>query len=157
MSLRTITKRKRENHTGIVTEDNWFQGVIESEVASSVDDDSYAGDDKASVETDDSIRLEGLLVNIHETVELALSSLLSALGIVGETGSGVIERIDEEKRHGSSGTTRGDVLAELDAVAVGLVHLKHLLDFILEGKVERLGGEVPDAVGKVTAPEWDKT
>ena len=153
----TITKSERENQAGTVSQHNWLQGVVESKVATSVDNDANAGDDESSVETLYSISLQGLLVDVDETVELSLAALLSALGIVGKPGSGVIERIDEEEGHGTSSTSGGDVLGELDAIAVGLAHLEHGLDLVLESKVEGLGWEVPDAVGHVTAPEGDKT
>ena len=42
---------------------------------------------------------------------------------------------------------------ELDGVAVRLLHAEHGLDLVLEGKVERLGGEVTEAVGQVASPE----
>ena len=44
---------------------------------------------------------ERLAVHVDEPIELALATLLSTLGIVGETRTRVVERIDEEERRGT--------------------------------------------------------
>lgn len=43
---------------------------------------------------------ESLLVDVQQTVELTVRSSLS-FGISGETSSGKVERVDEEKRGGT--------------------------------------------------------
>ena len=45
---------------------------------------------------------EGLAVDVDKTVELTVTTLGSVLGVVTETGTGVVERVDEEKRSGTS-------------------------------------------------------
>ena len=97
---------------------------------------------------------ERLSVDVDETIELSLSAaLLGRLGVIGQSGSSVVERVDEAERQGTSDTTRGDVLAERDHVRVGLLRFEGRLDLVLEGEVERLRREVSDAVGQVAAPE----
>jgi len=65
--------------------------VVDTEVETTVDDDTDNRRDEASVEAGKTVRLEGLTIDVDETVELALSSTLSGLGIVCETGTSVVE------------------------------------------------------------------
>jgi hypothetical protein len=88
-------------------EDDWLDGIVHSEVQTTVDDNSKDGGHETTVETGNTIGGEGLLVNIHETVELAFTTLLGALGIVGKTGTGIIEGVDEEERSGTSSLAVG--------------------------------------------------
>ena len=73
------------------------EGVVDTEVETTVDDDTNNGGDEATIETSNTIRGKGLPVDIDETVELTSSSTLSRLGVVGKTGTGVIEGVDEEQ------------------------------------------------------------
>ena len=84
-------------------EDDGLEGVVDTEVETAIDDDTNDGRGETTVETSDTIRGESLLVDIDETVELTLPTLFGVLGVVGETGTGVVERVDEEKR-GSTGS-----------------------------------------------------
>lgn len=79
--------------------------LTKTEVETSVDDDTNDRGDEASVKTGDTVRSESLLVDIDQTVELTRATLLGRLVVVGETGTGVVERVDEEKRRSTSGTT----------------------------------------------------
>merc|ERR1712002_855814 len=72
-----VTKSKGSKETSSFSEYNRLQRVVEAEVASSVHDDSHTGDDEASVQPGDAVRLEGLLVHVHQAVELALTTLLA--------------------------------------------------------------------------------
>lgn len=97
---------------------------------------------------------QSLLVDIDKTVELTLAAtLLGRLGVVGETSTRVVERVDEAERQGTGDTTRSDVLAERNHVRIALLGLERRLDLVLEGKVERLRREVTNAVGQVASPE----
>ena len=71
--------------------------VVDTEVETTVDDDADDGRNEATVETSNTVRGKGLLVDVDETVELAGSSTLGRLGVVGKTGTSVVERVDEEK------------------------------------------------------------
>ena len=65
-------------------------------------------------------------------------------------GSGVVKRVDEEERHGSSHATRQDVHGELLGLAGILGGGEGDLDGILEGKVKSLGWEVSEHIGQVS-------
>lgn len=82
-------------------ENNGLDGVVHAEVQTTVDDYTEHGGHETTVETGNTVGGEGLLVDIDETVELALTTLLSVLGVVGKTGTGIIERVDEEEGGGT--------------------------------------------------------
>lgn len=131
-----------------------LDGVVDTEVESSVDDDTDAGDHEPSVESDDSVGGEGLLVDVEESGELFGSALLGVLQVVGESGSGVVQRVDEEERAGSSESSGGEVAEEPGEISVSvLVLVEHSLEVVLEGEVQGLGGEVSEHVGEVSFPE----
>lgn len=83
-------------------EEDGLDGIVHSEVETTVDDDTSNGRAETTVETGDTIRGESLLVDIHQAVELALTTGLGVLVVVGETGTGVIEGVDEEEGSGTS-------------------------------------------------------
>jgi hypothetical protein len=126
------------------------EGIEETEVDSTVWDDTNNRHSDTVVQTTNTAGGHSLLQAIEKTVEL----LLSSSDIRSKTGTGVIERVDDAQRTGSSKTTsshvNGEEFAEL-SVLVGL--REEGLDSILEGEVEGLGREVPDDVGQVSTPE----
>ena len=105
--------------------------VVDTEVETTVDDDTDDRRDEASVETGNTVRLEGLAVDIDETVELAISSTLGGLGVVRETGTSVVERVDEEQGRSTSSTTRGDIASEPPPITLGLFETEQGLEIIL--------------------------
>lgn len=126
------------------------KGIEKSKVGSTVRDDTGNGNSNTVVKTSDTRALDGLGDTVNETVEL----LLAGTDIGSKSGTGVIERVDNEQRSGSGQTTRGHVDAEEGDEVLVLVNLgENSLDGILEGKVESLGGEVSDDVGQVSTPE----
>jgi hypothetical protein len=80
-----------------------LERIVHSEVETAVDDDTSDGWTETTVETKDTVRGEGLLVDVQQSVELALAvtTLLGGLGVVGETGTGVVEGVDEEEGSGT--------------------------------------------------------
>lgn len=84
-------------------EEDGLDGVVHAEVETAIDDDTGDGGHETTVETSDTIRGESLLVDIDETVELTFTTLLCALGVVGKTGTGVIEGVDEEEGRSTGG------------------------------------------------------
>merc|ERR1712198_337007 len=58
-----------------VSKKDWLQGVEETEVHATVDEDTDSRDGESSVQSLDAVRLQGLGVDVNETVELTLSSL----------------------------------------------------------------------------------
>merc|ERR1719225_394435 len=132
-----------------------LEGIEHTEVHATVDEDTDSRDGEASVDALDTVRLQGLDVDIDQTVELTLSTL--ALVVVGQPGPGKVKGVHEEQGQGSSSTTGGDVGGKLDGGRSVLGGGEEGLDGVLEGKVKSLGGEVPQHVGKVSSPEGGNT
>jgi len=153
----TEQERGQEGSLQRSLEDGGLQRVVKTEVQSTVDNDTNDGRNESTVETGDTVGSESLLVNRDETVELPGTTLLGRLVVVGETGSGVVERVDEEKGRGTGSSTGSDVTGEPLGVRLRLLEVEHGLEVVLEGKVQRLGREVPDDVGGVSSPERDET
>lgn len=82
-------------------EDDRLNRVVHTEVQTTIDDDTKDGWHETTVETGNTVGGEGLLVDIDETVELAVTTLLGVLRVVGETSTGIVERVDEEERGGT--------------------------------------------------------
>lgn len=70
----TISKSKGDEESGVFSKDDWFQCIIETEVATSVDDDTDTRNDESSVQTDEAIGFDGLGIDIIHTGELALTT-----------------------------------------------------------------------------------
>lgn len=158
-------------------EENGLDGIVHSEVETTVDDNSENGGTETTVETGETVGGEGLAVDIHESVELALTGTLGGLGVVGKTGTGVVQGVDEEEGSGTSGlgyllawskraeifqrgtyTTGGKVTHHPLGVSITvLLEGEHGLVGVTEGKVKSLGGEVTDDVGSVSTPEGNDT
>ena len=105
--------------------------IVDTKVETTVDDDTNDGGDESTVETSNTIGSEGLLVDIDKAVELTSSSTLSGLGVVGKTGTGVVERVDEEQRRSTSSTTRGNVASKPFPVTLVLLEAEEGLEVIL--------------------------
>merc|ERR1719187_663966 len=144
----------QEDASVLVTQKDGLQRVVETEVHATVDEDTDGGDGEATVQALDTISLEGLDVHVNETVELTLTTL--ALGIIGQPGPRVVERVDEEEGHGTGASSGGDVGGELLPLGSGLGGGEQGLHGVLEGEVEGLGGEVPQDVGEVPSPEGEE-
>merc|ERR1712071_568648 len=66
------------HEAAVLAHKDGLQGVEETEVHATVDEDTDGRDREASVQTLDAVRLEGLDVDVDQAVELALTTL--ALG-----------------------------------------------------------------------------
>merc|ERR1719430_1656886 len=78
-----------KSNVSTISNEDGLQGVEHAEVHATVDEDTDSRDGESSVQALDTVRLQGLHIDINETIELALSSL--ALGIVSQPGSGVVK------------------------------------------------------------------
>ena len=67
-----------------------------------VDNDANNGWNKATIETRNTIRGKGLLVNINQAVELTSTSTLGGFGVVGKTSTSVIQGVNEYERNPGS-------------------------------------------------------
>lgn len=156
-------------------QDDGLDRVVHTEVQTTVDNDTQDGGTETTVETGNTIGSEGLTVDIDETIELTLTTALGGLGVVGKTGTGIVEGVDEEEGSSTSGlchvskrspagharntyTTRGKVAHHPLGIAITLLLVgEHGLVGVTEGEVQGLGREVTDDVGSVTSPEGDNT
>jgi hypothetical protein len=105
--------------------------IVDTEVETTVNDDTNDRGDEASVETGETVRLEGLTVDVDETVELTVPSALCRLGVVSESCTSVIQRVHKEQRGSTSSTTRGDVASEPRPVTIRLLETEQGLEVIL--------------------------
>lgn len=154
----TKSERSQEVTLESTGEKDRLDRVVHTEVQTTVDDDTSNGGHETTVETGNTVGGEGLLVDIDETVELTLTTLLGRLGVVGETGTGVVEGVDEEEGSGTGSTTGGQVTGHPLGVTVTLLLVgEHRLVGITEGEVQSLGREVTDDVGSVTTPQGENT
>ena len=127
------------------------EGVVKTELHTTVRDDTGDRDAEAVVQGEHALGSGGSLL---EAVAKALEGLLAGADIGGETGTGVVQRVDDAQGAGTGETARGEVDAEeLPELLLGGVLGEAALDGVLEGKVEGLRGEVAKAVGEVTTPE----
>ncbi|TRY75870.1 hypothetical protein TCAL_09361 [Tigriopus californicus] len=149
----TPAQDEGEEHAGVVTQKDGLQGIVKTEVHATVDEDTHAGDDETAVQSGDTVRGQSLPVDVDESVELALATLLAALGVVSQTSTGIIQRVDEGQRHGTGKSSGQDVLAELLDIGGVLLSGEHALDGVLEGEVQGLCGEVSQHIGQVASPE----
>mmetsp|Transcript_32063 Transcript_32063/g.53650 ORF Transcript_32063/g.53650 Transcript_32063/m.53650 type:complete len:297 (-) Transcript_32063:270-1160(-) len=126
------------------------EGIEETEVDTTVRDDTNDGNTDTVVKARDTGALDGLYKTVNKTVEL----LLSCTDVGSKTGTSVIQRVHDHEGTSSRQTSRGHVNHEEFPEFSVLVSLgEHELDGILEGKVEGLGREVTNDVGQVTTPE----
>jgi len=125
-------------------------GVEGSELYATISDDTHDRDAESVVEGQEATLLDRLAEAIAEAAEIALARA----DIGGETGTGVIQGVDDGQRSGTGSTTRRKIGAEkLPELGLGVVLGEQLLDLILERQIEGLGGKITDDVGSVTAPE----
>merc|ERR1719427_1803506 len=144
-------KEEGQSHSSISSQNQRLQSVVQTKVHPTVDEDTDSGDGESSVESLDTVGLQGLGVDIDETVELPLTTL--ALGVIGKPGPGVVQGVDEHQGECPSKPSTGDVGAKLHPLRGVLGGLEENLDLILEGEVEGLGGEVSEHVSQISSPE----
>ena len=149
-----VTEHESEQEGWIFTEQG-LDGVVQTEVKTSIDEDTDGGDDETSVKTGNTIGGNGLSVDIDQTVKLSLTVL--ALSIVSHSGSGKVQRVDKQQRQSTSATTRSDVSHGLDEVRRFFGDRKDCFELFLESKVQGLSWEVSQDVGQVTSPERTNT
>ena len=121
--------------------------VEQSEVNSTVGDDTGDGNSDTVVKAANTGRGDGLLQAVEKAIEL----LLASPDIGCEASTGVVEGVDDAEGTGTGETTSGHVDGEELSELGVLVRLgEGSLDGVLEGEVERLGREVPEDVGGVS-------
>ena len=81
------------------------------------------------------------------------SNVKLTLGVVGKAGTGEVQGVDNSHGQRTSKATGGNVGGHFGGVGGVLGNIEEALDLALEGKVQGLGGEVPDDVSQVSTPE----
>lgn len=105
--------------------------VVETEIETTVHNDTDNRGHETTVQTRNTIGSKGLLVDINETVELAGAATLRRFRIVGETGTCVVKGVHKEERGGTSSTTRRKVTSEPLPVSLRLLETEQRLEVIL--------------------------
>lgn len=77
--------------------------VVHAEVQTTVNDDTSDGRHETTIETSDTISSESLLIDVDQTIKLTGTTSLGVFVVIGKTGTGIVKRIDEEKRSSPSG------------------------------------------------------
>ncbi len=127
------------------------EGVVHAKVCATEGHDTDDGYAKAVVEGEDTL---GALGSLGEAVNEAVELLLARAYIGSKTGTSVIQRVDDAKGASACKTAGSNVDSKnLSELGILVVLGEESLDGVLEGKVECLGGEVPDDVHAVTSPE----
>lgn len=138
-----------------VVEQKNFAGVEHTEVGSAVSDDTDDRDAKTSVESLGAVRESDLAEAVYESVELAG---FARTDVSSEAGTSEVEWVDDGEGGGTSSSTGHAVSEEeLEGFLLGVIWAEDLLVEILASKVEGLGGEVTDYVGRVASPEGSET
>ena len=103
----TEQERGQEITLKRTNEEDGLNRIVHSEVQTTIDNYTEDRGTKTTVETRNTVTGEGLLININQAVELSVSTALGILGIIGETGTGIVQGVHEEKRCGTSGLHNG--------------------------------------------------
>jgi hypothetical protein len=128
-------------------------GIEQTELETTVDDDTSDGGTESVVDGQGSLSGGGLLEAIENTVE----GLFFSTDIGGETGTGEIKRVADTQREGSTETSRGKVDSEeTPEVLLGITLGHEFLDGVFERQVEGLLREVSDNIGTISSPEGGK-
>ena len=78
----TPTQQEGKQDRSVFSQKHGLQGIVETEVHATVDEDTDARDDEATVQALDAVGLDGLGVDVDQAVELTLATL--AFGIVSQ-------------------------------------------------------------------------
>merc|ERR1712018_729475 len=92
-----VTKTEGGKETSIITQYNWFECIIEAEIATSIYNNTHTGYDETTVETLNTIRGQSFLVYIYKSIELTLSTLLARFSVVSKAGSGIVKGVYKAK------------------------------------------------------------
>ena len=135
------------------SEDKGLDDVEYAEPESTVDDDANDGGQKATVETSNTVRSDGLLNDVHEAVILTLATS-GILNIVGKTNTDVVQRVEKEESGYTMSSTRGKSTDHPPPVTIALL-LKgeHGFVGIGESEVKGLGWKVAYNTRDIAAPE----
>lgn len=123
------------------------------EIEGAVCEDTEDGHSEAVVEAGQSVFFEDFTAAVDESVELSFGCAFA--DICAESGSGEVERVDEDEGEGACDTAGEEGPEEiLGSVFFGVDSLEEdLVEEVLGGEVDGLGGEVSHYVGPVASPQ----
>ena len=151
--------------------DDGLEGVVHSEIQTTVDNNTGDRGTETTVQTKETVRGESLFVNIYQSVELTVSASLCIFGVVCETSTGVVQGVHEEQGGSTSSldslakndhsyqinityTAGGQVAYHPLRVAIAIfLEREHGLVGIAESEIQGLGWEISDNVGCITTPQ----
>jgi hypothetical protein len=105
--------------------------IVDTKVEATVDNNTNNRWNKATVEASNTIGSKSFSVNVNYTIELTSTSTLGGFGIVGKTGTSVIQRVDEEQRRSTGSSTRSNIASEPRPVTFALLETEERLEVIL--------------------------
>ena len=108
LNKNTVSQCKRDEESSFISKQQRFEGVIEAEVAASVDNDSNTGDDEAAVQTDEAIRFDRFRVDINHSVELSFTTLITTTCHIVRYNIIIIKIINTTAVHQRQLSTIGD-------------------------------------------------
>jgi len=88
-----VSECEGDQESGILGEEDWLERIVQTEVETSVDEDADGRNDEASVKTGNAVGRDRLSVHVDQAFVLTFTAL--AFGVVGELGTGEIERVDD--------------------------------------------------------------
>mmetsp|Transcript_31119 Transcript_31119/g.74247 ORF Transcript_31119/g.74247 Transcript_31119/m.74247 type:complete len:242 (+) Transcript_31119:368-1093(+) len=126
-------------------------GVKGAQLQATVADDARDRHTKASVQGKEPTWSLG---SLDQAITQATESSLARAHVRSQSCSSIVQGVHNGHAGCCCEATRHQVGAEeLPKLGLGIVFGEHLLECVLEGQVERLGGEVAKAVGEVAVPE----
>jgi len=135
---------------GVQTHD----GSIQTELTSTVNEGTSNGDSGTTVQTLETLLLDGLGEAVPDTVELTLTGLQ----VRGQTGTGEIHRVAHNHSGSTTQTTSHKIVQEEHGELLVLVLLgEDGLEKVVEGEGGTLLGGITQAVHEVTTPESSNT
>jgi hypothetical protein len=115
---------------------HWLERVVHSKVQTSVHNDSHTRDIESTVQATDTITGQGLAIHVYDPIELPLATLLCSLGVISQTCTSIVQRINEEERASTSSSSRSQVPSKpLPVPIFVLLKVEHAFEVVLEGKV----------------------
>mmetsp|Transcript_44586 Transcript_44586/g.88108 ORF Transcript_44586/g.88108 Transcript_44586/m.88108 type:complete len:390 (+) Transcript_44586:1066-2235(+) len=139
----------------LISKEHSLGGIVQTEVGSSVNNNSLHGDAESLVERPHTACPCHLGEAVIQSGELSLGS---ALHIRRQAGTGKVEGIHNAQRCGPGKTSRGHVGSEeTPELSLRVVLGEKVLEEVLESEVEGLSREVSDDVGHVSSPQRGHT
>jgi hypothetical protein len=130
-----------------------FDGILETELNTSVDNNTNSGWSNTIVEGRDTVLLNSLGKAISNTIILLDNSNIST-----ESSSDIDQWVNKSVSDTSSNTTRSDLShGELLEVSLLVVFWEDSLDGILEHEIASSSRYVSDTVGNISSPERRST